>query len=288
MLIPLLFMSEVVGRLFREFAITLSISILISAVVSLTLVPMLCAKMLRTRAQTEARGQSAIARQAERAFQRLIAQYDRLLIRVLEHQGLVLWIATGTVVLTVLLYIVIPKGFFPVQDTGILQGTTEGAPSVSFAAMIDRQQALAELILHDPDVDSLSSFVGIDGTNTTLNNGRYLINLKPKDQRSDSIVQTMARLSDAARGVSGIKLYLQPVQDLTIDSTVGSRAVSVHPRRRQQQHPSAVGAEAARAAAARPGARQRLDQLRRQRPDRADRHRSRYRRALWRDRRHDR
>ena len=132
-----------------------------------------------------------------------------------------LWIATGTIVLTVALYVVIPKGFFPVQDTGILQGTTEGAPSVSFAAMIDRQQQLAELILHDPDVDSLSSFVGIDGANTTLNNGRYLINLKPKNQRGDSIVQTMARLSNAARGVSGIKLYLQPVQDLTIDSTVG-------------------------------------------------------------------
>jgi multidrug efflux pump len=220
-LIPLLFMSEVVGRLFREFAITLSIAILISAVVSLTLVPMLCAKMLRTRQQTEARGQSAIARYAERAFQRLITGYDRMLIRVLDHQTLVLWVATGTVVLTVALYVFIPKGFFPLQDTGILQGTTQAAPSVSFAAMIDRQQQLADVILHDPDVDSLSSFVGIDGANTTLNNGRYLINLKPKNQRSGSILQTMARLNNAARDVSGIKLYLQPVQDLTIDSTVG-------------------------------------------------------------------
>ena len=220
-LIPLLFMSEVVGRLFREFAITLSIAILISAVVSLTLVPMLCAKMLRTRQQTEARGQSAIARYAERAFQRLIAGYDRMLIRVLDHQTLVLWIATGTVVLTVALYVFIPKGFFPLQDTGILQGTTEAAPSVSFAAMIERQQQLADVILRDPDVDSLSSFVGIDGANTTLNNGRYLINLKPKNQRSGGILQTMARLANAARAVSGIKLYLQPVQDLTIDSTVG-------------------------------------------------------------------
>ena len=220
-LIPLLFMSEVVGRLFREFAITLSIAILISAVVSLTLVPMLCAKMLRTRKQTEARGQSAIARYAERAYQRLIAEYDRVLIWVLDHQPLVLWVATGTVVLTVALYVFIPKGFFPLQDTGILQGTTEAAPSVSFAAMINRQQQLADVILRDPDVDSLSSFVGIDGANTTLNNGRYLINLKPKNQRSGSIVQTMARLGSAARGVSGIQLYLQPVQDLTIDSTVG-------------------------------------------------------------------
>ena len=220
-LIPLLFMREVVGRLFREFAITLSIAILISAVVSLTLVPMLCAKMLRTREQTEARGHSAIARHAERAFERLIAVYDRSLIWVLDHQPLVLWVATGTVVLTVALYVVIPKGFFPLQDTGILQGTTEAAPTISFAAMIDRQQQLADVILRDPDVDSLSSFVGIDGANTTLNNGRYLINLKPKSQRSGSIVQTMARLAGSARGISGIKLYLQPVQDLTIDSTVG-------------------------------------------------------------------
>src|ERR1700733_13158753 len=220
-LIPLLFMREVVGRLFREFAITLSIAILISAVVSLTLVPMLCAKMLRTREQTEARGQSAIARHAERAFERLIAGYDRWLILVLDHQRLVLWVATGTVVLTVALYVLIPKGFFPLQDTGILQGTTEAGPTISFAAMIERQQQLADLILRDPDVDSLSSFVGIDGANTTLNNGRYLINLKPKNQRSGSIVQTMARLADSARAISGIKLYLQPVQDLTIDSTVG-------------------------------------------------------------------
>jgi multidrug efflux pump len=220
-LIPLLFMSEVVGRLFREFAITLSIAILISAVVSLTLVPMLCAKLLRTRQQKEARGQGAVARYAERAFQRVIDAYDRGLIRVLDHQTLVLWVATGTVALTVILYIIIPKGFFPLQDTGILQGTTQAAPTVSFAAMIERQQQLADVILRDPDVDSLSSFVGIDGANTTLNNGRYLINLKPKNQRGGSILQTMARLGNAARNVSGIKLYLQPVQDLTIDSTVG-------------------------------------------------------------------
>jgi multidrug efflux pump len=220
-LIPLLFMREVVGRLFREFAITLSIAILISALVSLTLVPMLCAKMLRTRQQAEARGHSAVARYAERWFERVIAGYDRWLRWVLDHQPLVLWISLGTVVLTVALYVVIPKGFFPLQDTGILQGTTEAAPTVSFGAMIERQQRLADVILRDPDLDSVSSFVGIDGANTTLNNGRFLINLKSEDQRHDSIVQTMARLSSAARGVSGIKLYLQPVQDLTIDSTVG-------------------------------------------------------------------
>jgi multidrug efflux pump len=220
-LIPLLFMREVVGRLFREFAITLAIAILISAVVSLTLVPMLCAKMLRPHEETAARPQSAIARNAERWFQRVIAEYDVLLTWVLEHQPFVMWIATATVVLTVLLYIVIPKGFFPLQDTGILQGTTAAEPAISFSAMSDRQQQLAAVIRRDPDVESLSSFVGVDGTNTTLNNGRVLINLKPKNQRSDSIEETMARLSGAARAVSGIRLYLQPVQDLTIDSTVG-------------------------------------------------------------------
>ncbi|HEX9138735.1 MAG TPA: MdtB/MuxB family multidrug efflux RND transporter permease subunit [Steroidobacteraceae bacterium] len=220
-LIPLLFMREVVGRLFREFAITLSISILISAVVSLTLVPMLCAKMLRSHEETTARKQSAIALKAERWFQWVIAQYDVLLTWVLEHQRFVMWIATATVVLTVLLYIVIPKGFFPLQDTGILQGTTAAEPAISFGAMSDRQQQLAAVIRRDPDVESLSSFVGVDGTNTTLNNGRLLINLKPKNQRSDRIEETMARLSGAARAVSGIRLFLQPVQDLTIDSTVG-------------------------------------------------------------------
>jgi multidrug efflux pump len=223
-LIPLLFMREVVGRLFREFAITLSISILISAVVSLTLVPMLCAKMLRSHEESGARPRSAIARKSEQLFDAVIARYDRWLTWVLAHQPLVLWIAIGTVVLTVALYWVIPKGFFPLQDTGVVQGTTEGAPAISFAAMIDRQQALADVILKDPDVVSLSSFVGVDGTNTTLNNGRYLINLKPKDDRSSSIEKILVRLSQSAASVSGIKLYLQPVQDLTIDSTVGRAA----------------------------------------------------------------
>ena len=220
-LIPLLFMREVVGRLFREFAITLAISILISAVVSLTLVPMLCAKMLRPHEQNKARRQSALAIRAERGFNDLVGHYDRLLTRVLDHQTLVMWVATGTVVLTVLLYMLIPKGFFPLQDTGILQGMTEADPKISFDAMIQRQQELADSIRHDRDVDSLSSFVGVDGTNTTLNTGRFLINLKPKGQRDDSILQTMARLRQSARQVSGIALSLQPVQDLTIDSTVG-------------------------------------------------------------------
>jgi multidrug efflux pump len=220
-LIPLLFMSEVVGRLFREFAVTLAISILISAVVSLTLVPMLCAKMLRSQADNERRHHSRIALKSEAAFQRLIQRYDQLLCWVLEHQTLTLWTATGTVVLTVVLYIVIPKGFFPLQDTGILQGTTEAAPSTSFAAMSQRQQQLAGVLLQDPDVESLSSFVGVDGTNTTLNNGRFLINLRPKEDRSDGILQTMARLRQKAAQISGIRVFLQPVQDLTIDSTVG-------------------------------------------------------------------
>ncbi|HTP38418.1 MAG TPA: MdtB/MuxB family multidrug efflux RND transporter permease subunit [Steroidobacteraceae bacterium] len=217
-LIPLLFMREVVGRLFREFAITLAISILISAAVSLTLVPMLCARMLRHH--TPGAG-SRIARWSERTFERVIQYYRRRLEWVLDHQALVMWVALGTMALTVVLYVFIPKGFFPLQDNGILQGTTEAGPTVSFAAMVERQQALADVIRRDPDVVSLSSFVGVDGTNTTLNNGRLLINLKPKEQRSDSLAGLEARLAADARGVSGIRLFLQPVQDLTIDSTVG-------------------------------------------------------------------
>jgi multidrug efflux pump len=220
-LIPLLFMREVVGRLFREFAITLAISILISAVVSLTLVPMLCAKMLRTQQEEHARRPSRIGLWAERSFNRLVSGYDKWLTRVLDHQTLTLWVATGTVVLTVVLYMLIPKGFFPLQDTGLLQAMTVADPRISFSAMVQRQQELADVIRHDADVESLSSFVGVDGTNTTLNTGRFLINLKPKDDRSDSITAITTRLLQAARQVSGITLSLQPVQDLTIDSTVG-------------------------------------------------------------------
>ncbi len=220
-LIPLLFMQEVVGRLFREFAVTLAITILISAVVSLTLVPMLCAKLLRHRDEEKTQGN--LARKSEEMFERLIQGYDRLLVWVLDHQPLTLLVAIGTLVLTVLLYIVIPKGFFPVQDTGLVQGITEAGPTVSFATMGERQNALARELLKNPDVKSLSSFIGVDGTNNTLNSGRFLINLVPKDQRSANISSVLHSLNGAAHKVPGISVYFQPVQDLTIDSTV-SRA----------------------------------------------------------------
>ena len=220
-LIPLLFMQEVVGRLFREFAVTLAITILISAAVSLSLVPMLCAKLLRQRSRRPRQG--AVAREAERLFALLIGEYDRLLGWVLDRQPLTLLIAVATLALTVLLYVVIPKGFFPVQDTGLVQGITQAGPTVSFAAMAERQRALARELLRDGDVESLSSFIGVDGTNNTLDSGRFLINLVPKDQRGDDISAVLARLERGARGVPGISLFLRPVQDLTIDSTV-SRA----------------------------------------------------------------
>jgi len=220
-LIPLLFMQEVVGRLFREFAITLSVTILISAVVSLTLVPMLCAKLLRHR--SEERQQSTIARRSQEYFDRAIHEYDRLLTWVLDHQPLTMLIAVITLVVTVLLYIAIPKGFFPLQDTGFIQGMTRGAPTTSFSLMSDQQGKLAQTILKDPDVDSLSSFIGVDGTNNTLNNGRFLINLKDKGDR-DSVETIIRRLDKEARNIAGISLYLQPVQDLTIDSTVSRSA----------------------------------------------------------------
>jgi multidrug efflux pump len=217
-LIPLLFMGDVVGRLFREFAVTLAVTILISAVVSLTLVPMLCAKMLRPHAHggmTE-----ADPRLSNDWFSRLIRSYGRALTWVLDHSALTLMVATGTVALTVILYIVIPKGFFPVQDTGLIQGISEASQSASFAAMADRQEALAAAVLKDADVASLSSFIGVDGTNNTLNTGRFLINLKPKDQRSQTADQIARRIREEVADVPGIELYLQPVQDLTIDATV--------------------------------------------------------------------
>jgi multidrug efflux pump len=216
-LIPLLFMPDVVGRLFREFAITLAVTIVISAVVALTLVPMMCAKILRHRRQSE---MSLVAQKSQQWFDALIAQYGRLLTWVLDHQPLTLLVAIGTLGLTVFLYIVIPKGFFPVQDTGLIQGISEAEPSVSFEAMAKRQQDLAAAILKDPDVVSLSSFIGVDGTNTTLNAGRFLINLKPRDQRRASASDVIRRLERETQDVSGIALYMQPVQDLTIDATV--------------------------------------------------------------------
>ncbi|MGC2200329.1 MAG: MdtB/MuxB family multidrug efflux RND transporter permease subunit [Stellaceae bacterium] len=216
-LIPLLFMPDVVGRLFREFAITLAVTIVISAVVALTLVPMMCAKILRHRGPAE---MSLVARKNQQWFEALIAHYGRLLNWVLDHQPLTLLVAVGTLGLTVFLYIVIPKGFFPVQDTGLIQGISEAEPSVSFEAMAQRQQALAAAVLQDPDVVSLSSFIGVDGTNTTLNTGRLLINLKPRDQRRASASDVIRRLERETQDVAGISLYMQPVQDLTIDATV--------------------------------------------------------------------
>jgi len=216
-LIPLLFMADVVGRLFREFAITLAVTIIISAIVSLTLVPMMCAKLLRHRPPHQ---MSPVARRCQEWFDRVIAEYGRLLNWVLDHQPLTLLVAVVTLVLTVFLYAAIPKGFFPVQDTGLIQGISEAPPSVSFAAMAERQQALAAAILKDPDVVSLSSFIGVDGTNATLNAGRLLINLKPRDERSATASDIIRRINSEISGVSGIALYMQPVQDLTIDATI--------------------------------------------------------------------
>jgi len=214
-LIPLLFMQDVVGRLFREFAVTLAVTILISAVVSLTLVPMLCAKLLKHQS-ADARAQT----DSGRWFAALVAWYGRKLTWVLDHQRLTLWIATATLAITVLLYVLIPKGFFPDQDTGLIQGISEASESISYTAMADRQQALAAAILTDPDVASLSSFIGIDGNNVTLNSGRFLINLKSRKQRSSNATEVIRRLSGETANVAGITLYMQPVQDLTLDTTV--------------------------------------------------------------------
>ncbi|MFN4015839.1 MAG: multidrug efflux RND transporter permease subunit [Reyranella sp.] len=225
-LIPLLFMSDVVGRLFSEFAVTLSVTILISGVVSLTLVPMLCAQFLRRRIHggaaphADAPAAAAVETIGTGWFSGVVRFYDRCLIVVFRHQALTLLVAVGTVVLTVVLYVVIPKGFFPVQDTGLIQAVTEGPQSVSFAAMSERQRALAEAILEDPDVESLTSFVGVDGTNPTLNSGRMLINLKPRSERTSTATQVIRRIHQETSGVRGISLYMQPAQDLTIDSTV--------------------------------------------------------------------
>jgi multidrug efflux pump len=216
-LIPLLFMGDVVGRLFHEFALTLAVTIVISAVVSLTLVPMLCARLLRHRPDT-ARSRFDLA--AERAFTWTVAHYGRALNWVLDRQAATLGVAVLTLGLTVALYVAIPKGFFPVQDTGAIQGISEAAQTSSYAAMAGHQQALAAAILKDPDVAGLSSFIGVDGANTTLNSGRFLIVLKPHDQRSLSASAIIRRLQQEVAGVQGITLYMQPVQDLTIDSMV--------------------------------------------------------------------
>jgi multidrug efflux pump len=216
-LIPLLFMPDVVGRLFREFAVTLAVTIVISAVVSLTLVPMMCARLLHRRSPEET---SWPARVAQRWLAAVIEQYGRLLDWVLDRQTATLLVAAATLGLTVFLYVIIPKGFFPVQDTGLIQGITEAPASTSFAAMADRQQALAAAVLGDPDVASLSSFVGVDGANATPNSGRMLINLRPRAERSAGAGEIIRRLQDRAAGVGGVRLHLQPVQDLTIDPIV--------------------------------------------------------------------
>ncbi len=220
-LIPLLFMGDVVGRLFSEFAVTLSVTILISAVVSLTLVPMMCAQLLRQRPHEERSGEHPEAQAlGARWFARMIDWYDKGLVVVFRHQPFTLLVAVGTVALTVFLYIVVPKGFFPVQDNGLIQAVSEAAQSISFDAMTEKQRNLADAILNDPDVESLTSFVGVDGTNPTLNSGRMLINLKPRDSRDLSASQIIRRLQRETRNVEGITLYMQPAQDLTIDSTV--------------------------------------------------------------------
>ncbi len=216
-LIPLLFMADVVGRLFREFAITLAVAILISAVVSLTLTPMMCARLLR-HVPPEREGR--LQRASGAAFERLVRVYGRLLNKVLDHQPATLVVAMLTLALTVALYVVVPKGFFPVQDTGVIQGISEAGQSISFAAMAARQQALAREILKDPAVQSLSSFIGVDGVNPTLNTGRLLVNLKPRAERDADASGVIRRLQPRLAQLPGITLYMQPVQDLTVEDRV--------------------------------------------------------------------
>ncbi|MEI7063085.1 MdtB/MuxB family multidrug efflux RND transporter permease subunit [Dickeya chrysanthemi] len=216
-LIPLLFMGDIIGRLFREFAVTLAVSILISAVVSLTLTPMMCARLLSHHSLSQ---QNRFTRASERFFDAVIAWYGRGLTRVLNHPWITLGVALSTLVLTVLLYIVIPKGFFPIQDNGIIQGTVQASQTITFSGMVDKQQQVTSLIMQDPAVESVSSFIGVDGTNPSLNSGRLQINLKPLDERSDRIQGVIERLQQRTSALPGIQLYLQPVQDLTIDTQV--------------------------------------------------------------------
>jgi multidrug efflux pump len=216
-LIPLLFMGDVVGRLFREFAVTLAVAILISAVVSLTLTPMMCSKLLRPEREER---ENRFTRWSSRMFDDVIERYGRALDWVLDRQPMVLLAWVATLALTVILYFVVPKGFFPVQDTGVIQGISEAPQSISFEAMAQRQQALAHVILQDPAVQSLSSFIGVDGTNVTLNSGRMLINLKPLEERGLHASDVIRRLQPELAKVEGITLYMQPVQDLTVEDRV--------------------------------------------------------------------
>jgi len=214
-LIPLLFMGDIVGRLFREFAVTLAVTILVSAVVSLTLTPMMCAKLLKHKDPSR---QTWFYKVSEKFYNRVIEKYGETLTWVLKHQPATLAITVGTLVLTLALYVFVPKGFFPVQDTGVILGISDAPQTISFAAMGESQQQLAHVILQDPDVVSLSSFIGIDGTNTTQNSGRIQINLKPRDQRQDTASEIIRRLQPKLESVRGITLYMQPVQDLTVES----------------------------------------------------------------------
>jgi multidrug efflux pump len=216
-LIPLLFMGDIVGRLFREFAITLSVTILVSAVVSLTLTPMMCSRFLRAKSEAK---QGRFYRASEHVFQKIIDFYGETLQWVLKFRVITLLVAAATLILTVWLYAIVPKGFFPVEDTGVIQGISEASQRISFPAMAQRQQSLAEVVLKDPAVESLSSFIGVDGTNTTLNSGRIFINLKPLAARNVSATEVMNRLQPALAQVEGITLYMQPVQDLTVEDRV--------------------------------------------------------------------
>jgi multidrug efflux pump len=216
-LIPLLFMGEIVGRLFREFAVTLAVTIVISALVSLTLTPMMAARLLKDPKRVK---HGRFYQASERAYVRVIEYYGRTLQWVLKHQTATLLATVGALALTVYLYMIVPKGFFPVQDTGVILGITEGPESVSFASMAERQQKVAREILNDPDVASLSSFIGIDGTNTTQNSGRIQINLKPHEDRDVTASEVIRRLQPKTAQIEGVTLYMQPVQDLTVEDRV--------------------------------------------------------------------
>jgi len=216
-LIPLLFMSDVVGRLFREFAITLAVTILVSAFVSLTLTPMMCSRILKDK---------SVAREtrfyiwSERIFNSIIAAYGRSIQVVLRYRFTTLLVTISTLVATILLFVVVPKGFFPVQDTGVILGISEGPQTISFTSMAERQQQLVNILLNDPAVDNISSFIGVDGTNTTLNSGRIQINLKPLEDRKISATEVIRRMQPKLTGVEGIQLFLQPLQDLTVEDRV--------------------------------------------------------------------
>ncbi len=216
-LIPLLFMSDVIGRLFREFAITLAVAILLSLAISLTLTPMMCARLLKPEAEMK---HGRFQRAAGAGMDRLVGSYDRGLTWVLAHQRLTLWVALGTLVFTGLLYVAVPKGFFPQQDTGLIQAISQGPQTVSFASMAQRQQRAVDRILQDPDVAAVSSFIGIDGTNATLNTGRMQIALKPLAERDDDAQTIIRRLGADLQSLTDIQVFMQPVQDLTVDDRV--------------------------------------------------------------------